>query len=89
MMELGSKPTKRNLLISSQFLHTEPAIRIAMRAIELEDFSHGLSDEPAILKGSRRISFKGLMKECLIIELDMSKKQADMQGFTTRAYGVR
>ncbi|KAF6155958.1 hypothetical protein GIB67_039289 [Kingdonia uniflora] len=86
-----------------------------------------------LLLGSRRISFKGLMKECLaiispdleeterpsndycdfslssatlkeiekrtymavnklltlIIELDMSKKQADMQGFTARAYGVR
>ncbi|KAF6172233.1 hypothetical protein GIB67_024855 [Kingdonia uniflora] len=50
MMEFGSKPTERNLLISSQFLHKELAIRIARRAIELEDLPHGLSDKPAVLK---------------------------------------
>lgn len=36
MMEFGSKPTEKNLLISSQFLHKELPIRIARRALELE-----------------------------------------------------
>lgn len=36
MMEFGSTPTLRNLLISAQFLHKELPIRIARRAIELD-----------------------------------------------------
>lgn len=50
MMEFGSKPTHRNLLISAQFLHKELPIRIARRAIELEKLPYGLSEKPAILK---------------------------------------
>ncbi|KAL2327517.1 hypothetical protein Fmac_020944 [Flemingia macrophylla] len=50
MMEFGSKPTDRNLLISAQFLHKELAIRIARRAIELENLPYGLSQKPAVLK---------------------------------------
>ncbi|RDX94105.1 [Pyruvate dehydrogenase (acetyl-transferring)] kinase, mitochondrial [Mucuna pruriens] len=50
MMEFGSKPTDKNLLISAQFLHKELAIRIARRAIELENLPYGLSLKPAILK---------------------------------------
>ncbi|KAK7328562.1 hypothetical protein VNO77_22673 [Canavalia gladiata] len=50
MMEFGSKPTDKNLLISAQFLHKELAIRIARRAIELENLPYGLSQKPAILK---------------------------------------
>ncbi|KAJ1439999.1 Signal transduction histidine kinase-related protein, C-terminal [Sesbania bispinosa] len=50
MMEFGSKPTNKNLLISAQFLHKELAIRIARRAIELENLPYGLSLKPAILK---------------------------------------
>ncbi|KAL2922301.1 [Pyruvate dehydrogenase (acetyl-transferring)] kinase mitochondrial [Bienertia sinuspersici] len=50
MMEFGSKPTDRNLLISAQFLHKELPIRIARRAIELETLPYGLSDKPAVLK---------------------------------------
>ncbi|KAL7001902.1 [pyruvate dehydrogenase (acetyl-transferring)] kinase [Sarracenia purpurea var. burkii] len=50
MMEFGSKPTPKNLLISAQFLHKELAIRIARRAIELESLPYGLSEKPAVLK---------------------------------------
>ena len=50
MMEFGSKPTPRNLLISAQFLHKELPIRIARRAIELDTLPYGLSQKPAVLK---------------------------------------
>lgn len=50
MMEFGSKPIDRNLLISAQFLHKELPIRIARRAIELESLPYGLSLKPAVLK---------------------------------------
>ncbi|CAK9318434.1 unnamed protein product [Citrullus colocynthis] len=50
MMEFGSKPTPKNLLISAQFLHKELPIRIARRAIELENLPYGLSMKPAVLK---------------------------------------
>lgn len=50
MMEFGSKPTDKNLLISAQFLQKELAIRIARRAIELETLPYGLSQKPAVLK---------------------------------------
>lgn len=50
MMEFGSNPTDKNLLISAQFLHKELAIRIARRAIELENLPYGLSQKPAVLK---------------------------------------
>ncbi|GER31464.1 pyruvate dehydrogenase kinase [Striga asiatica] len=50
MMEFGSQPTPRNLLISAQFLHKELPIRIARRAIELDSLPYGLSHKPAVLK---------------------------------------
>ncbi|KAK1390306.1 Protein-serine/threonine kinase [Heracleum sosnowskyi] len=50
MMEFGSRPTDRNLLISAQFLQKELPIRIARRAIELETLPYGLSDKPAVIK---------------------------------------
>lgn len=50
MMEFGSTPTLRNLLISAQFLHKELPIRIARRAIELDSLPYGLSQKPAVLK---------------------------------------
>ncbi|KAL2470211.1 [Pyruvate dehydrogenase (acetyl-transferring)] kinase [Abeliophyllum distichum] len=50
MMEFGSRPTTRNLLISAQFLHKELPIRIARRAIELEALPYGLSRKPAVVK---------------------------------------
>lgn len=50
MMEFGSEPTEKNLLISAQFLHKELAIRIARRAVELENLPYGLSQKPAVIK---------------------------------------
>ncbi|KAG5555400.1 hypothetical protein RHGRI_012817 [Rhododendron griersonianum] len=50
MMEFGSTPTLRNLLISAQFLHKELPIRIARRAIELDSLPYGLFQKPAVLK---------------------------------------
>ncbi|XP_066391315.1 pyruvate dehydrogenase (acetyl-transferring) kinase, mitochondrial-like [Miscanthus floridulus] len=50
MMEFGSRPTPRNLLLSAQFLHKELPIRFARRALELESLPFGLSNKPAILK---------------------------------------
>lgn len=50
MMEFGSNPTQKNLLISAQFLHKELPIRIARRAIELHTLPHGLSHRPPVLK---------------------------------------
>nr|AFK36696.1 unknown [Lotus japonicus] len=50
MMEFGSTPTEKNLLISAQFLHKELAIRIARRAIELDSLPYGLSKKPAVIK---------------------------------------
>lgn len=50
MMDFGSRPTERNVLLSAQFLHRELPIRIARRAVELDDLPFGLSDMPAILK---------------------------------------
>jgi len=38
------------LLISAQFLHKELPIRIARRAIELDNLPYGLSQKPAVLK---------------------------------------
>ncbi|EEF43184.1 pyruvate dehydrogenase, putative [Ricinus communis] len=50
MMEFGSRPTSKNLLISAQFLHKELPIRIARRVIDLQSLPYGLSDKPAVLK---------------------------------------
>uniref|UniRef100_A0A7C8YR37 Protein-serine/threonine kinase n=1 Tax=Opuntia streptacantha TaxID=393608 RepID=A0A7C8YR37_OPUST len=50
MMEFGSRPTARNLLISAQFLHKELPIRTARRVAHLENLPHGLSSQPAVLK---------------------------------------
>ncbi|XLR38565.1 hypothetical protein S83_023225, partial [Arachis hypogaea] len=50
MMEFGSNPTDKNLLLSAQFLHSELPVRIARRSIELENLPCGLSKKPAVLK---------------------------------------
>lgn len=49
MMEFGSDPSDKNLLISAQFLHKELPIRIARRALELQTLPYGLSHKPAVL----------------------------------------
>nr|GMD94981.1 Retrovirus-related Pol polyprotein from transposon TNT 1-94 [Ipomoea batatas] len=50
MMEFGSRPMDRNLLISSQFLHKELPIRIVRLAIDLQNLPYGLSLKPVVLK---------------------------------------
>lgn len=50
MMEFGSQPTERKLLLSAQFLHKELPIRIARRVVELDDLPFGLSEKHAVLK---------------------------------------
>ncbi|CAM0906963.1 unnamed protein product [Alopecurus aequalis] len=58
MMEFGSVPTERNLLLSAQFLHKELPIRIARRAVELDSLPFGLSAKPAILKMIKMIKVR-------------------------------
>ncbi|KAJ9546358.1 hypothetical protein OSB04_018901 [Centaurea solstitialis] len=50
MLDFGSVPSDRNMIIAAQFLHKELPIRIARRAIELESLPYGLSHKPAVLK---------------------------------------
>lgn len=50
MMDFGSKPTERNLLLSAQFLHKELPIRLAHRVVELENLPYGLSSKLPVLK---------------------------------------
>ncbi|GBG58838.1 hypothetical protein CBR_g238 [Chara braunii] len=50
MMDFGSYPTERNLLISAQFLHKELPIRLAHRVVELENLPYGLSLKAPVLK---------------------------------------
>ena len=64
MMEFGSRPTDRNLLIGAQFLHKELPIRIARRAIELETLPYGLSQKPAVLKVTWVFSFVCVLSVC-------------------------
>lgn len=52
MMDFGSYPSKRNLLLSSQFLHNELPVRLAHRVAELENLPHGLSSKAPVLKVS-------------------------------------
>lgn len=44
LFALGSKPTEKNLLVSSRFIMKEAAIRVARRIIEAESFPFGLSE---------------------------------------------
>ncbi|XP_055822214.1 pyruvate dehydrogenase (acetyl-transferring) kinase, mitochondrial-like [Solanum dulcamara] len=50
MMNFGSHFSSKNLLISAQFLHKELPIRIARRALELEDLPYGLSSKLGVVK---------------------------------------
>lgn len=56
MMDFGSRPSERNLLLSAQFLHKELPIRIARRAVELENLPYGLSLKHAVLTVSLSLS---------------------------------
>lgn len=56
MMDFGSYPSapryKKNLLMSSQFLHKELPVRLAHRVTELENLPYGLSSKSGVLKVS-------------------------------------
>lgn len=45
-------PTRKNLLLSAQFLHKELPVRLAHRVIELENLPYGLSEKAPILQVS-------------------------------------
>lgn len=63
MMEFGSDPSDKNLLISAQFLHKELPIRIARRALELQTLPYGLSHKPAVLKVNTLLF-------CMLLEIE-------------------
>lgn len=50
MLDFGSYPSERNLLLASQFLHKELPVRLAHRVAELEDLPYGLSSKTGVLK---------------------------------------
>jgi pyruvate dehydrogenase kinase 2/3/4 len=50
MLDFGSNPIERQLVLSSQFLHKELPVRLAHRVAELENLPYGLSSKSAILK---------------------------------------
>lgn len=50
MLDFGSYPSEKNLLLASQFLHKELPIRLAHRVAELEDLPYGLSSKAGVLK---------------------------------------
>lgn len=52
MLDFGSSPIERQLVLSSQFLHKELPVRLAHRVAELENLPYGLSSKSSILKVS-------------------------------------
>ena len=50
MLDFGSRPIERQLLLSAQFLRAELPIRLAHRVAELENLPYGLSAKPHVLK---------------------------------------
>ena len=48
MMDFGSFPIERQLLVSAQFLHKELPVRLAHRVAELENLPFGLSSKRAV-----------------------------------------
>lgn len=50
MLDFGSKPIERQLVLSAQFLHNELPVRLSHRVAELENLPYGLSAKPHVLK---------------------------------------
>ncbi|KAG7674226.1 hypothetical protein Ndes2526B_g03970 [Nannochloris sp. 'desiccata'] len=50
MLDFGSKPIERQLILSAQFLQNELPVRLAHRVAELENLPYGLSGKPHVLK---------------------------------------
>jgi pyruvate dehydrogenase kinase 2/3/4 len=49
MLDFGSQPIHRQLMVSAQFLHKELPVRLAHRVAELENLPFGLSDMSQVL----------------------------------------
>ncbi|CAG9463186.1 unnamed protein product [Pedinophyceae sp. YPF-701] len=49
MLDFGSSPLERQMVLGAQFLHQELPIRIAHRIAELENLPYGLSDKAPIV----------------------------------------
>ncbi|MCO5603038.1 hypothetical protein L7F22_057181 [Adiantum nelumboides] len=70
MMDFGAFPTKKNLLVSAQFLHKELPVRLAHRVIELENLPYGLSEKAPVLKSEVLfISLAFLRKSNLVFQV--------------------
>lgn len=50
MLDFGSNPIERQLVLSAQFLHQELPVRLAHRVAELENLPYGLSVKPHVVK---------------------------------------
>lgn len=50
MLDFGSNPIERQLMLSAQFLHKELPVRLAHRVAELENLPYGLSNKVPVLK---------------------------------------
>lgn len=50
MLDFGSNPIERQLVLSAQFLHKELPVRLAHRVADLENLPYGLSAKPPIIK---------------------------------------
>jgi len=53
MLDFGSRPIEKQMVLSAQFLHAELPIRLAHRVAELENLPYGLSSMKPILKARR------------------------------------
>lgn len=54
MLDFGSNPFERQMVLSAQFLQNELPIRLAHRVAELENLPYGLSSKKHILKAGAR-----------------------------------
>src|SRR5262245_11346804 len=48
LFDFGSNPTKENLLVAAQFLHSELPVRLSHRVRELESLPYGLPEMPSV-----------------------------------------
>jgi len=48
LFDFGSNPTRENLLVAAQFLHSELPVRLSHRVRELESLPYGLSEMPSV-----------------------------------------
>lgn len=61
MLDFGSNPIERQLVLSAQFLHKELPVRLAHRVAELENLPYGLSSKSNIIRvgGRERAGRRG------------------------------